>query len=745
MTLPKLNQAFEKPLPDGRGSETQPDLTEYGATGTPIFGGFLRDAGEYNPTLEGISAFTTYEKMRRSDAQVAATLMGMKLPIRQAEWVIVEPEDATPVEKEAADFVRECLLEEIELDAVIENALLMLDFGCAAHEDVYYIDGNRVRLKKLAPRLPVTFNRWLVAGEELKAIEQYGYAGETYKTVEVPMSKVSLFTFQQEGANYAGRSVLRPMYQHWYIKSNLYKIDAIACERNGMGVPWAVMGENAKAEDRKTAIEWLEKLSAHEKAAILMPFGWTWGLKGVEGTLRDPKDSIAHHNVAISMAGLAQFMMLGQSDSGNRALGQTMGDFFYQSLEATSKKIARVLRLTTIKRLVDFNFAGVERYPRLVAQQILPIKFETIVAALKDLATSGINAVQPDEELEGWLRNKMGAPKAGEPRVRQAAPPLGLSPDVTTKAPSTQSEDGKTPAEDPAALKKTPTAQTQPGNVKADAAAAKAASLAELAVPAANGLQLRRAPRGMEKCLALAEIIGALDKGRDDVAAALRQARSRVQAEIVNKLVNAPVATLHRVSLAPDEKLFAQIDGILRGVSEFGSQQVGQERERQAAGRAPSDAAVIRAAVKKPLRDPLGVYADGVVGEFTNTLTSRAANIALDWMRRPGDLTKGEIIRKVEEELDGQSDKWIDGAASKGANEAFADGRAAGYEEYSDEIGAVLYSALLDWNTCGNCEAADGAEGPTPDAIPDVPNPDCDGGDKCRCVHVYIFADEVRQ
>jgi hypothetical protein len=218
-----------------------------------------------------------------------------------------------------------------------------------------------------------------------------------------------------------------------------------------------------------------------------------------------------------------------------------------------------------------------------------------------------------------------------------------------------------------------------------------------------------------------------------------------VQAEIVNKLVNAPVATLHRVSLAPDEKLTAAIDGILRGVSEFGSQQVGQERERQAAGRLPGDAAVIRAAVKKPRRDPLGVYADGVVGEFTNTLTSRAANVALDWMRRPGDLTKGEIIRTVEEELDGQSDAWIDGAASKGANEAFADGRAAGYEEYSDEIGAVQYSALLDFNTCGNCQAADGAEGPTPDAIPDVPNPDCDGGDKCRCVHVYIFADEVRQ
>ncbi len=158
-----------------------------------------------------------------------------------------------------------------------------------------------------------------------------------------------------------------------------------------------------------------------------------------------------------------------------------------------------------------------------------------------------------------------------------------------------------------------------------------------------------------------------------------------------------------------------------------------------AGGPRPREAAFV-----EQKREPLGVYADAVVGEFTNTLTSRAANAALDWMRRPGDLTKGEIIRKVEEDLNAQSDKWIDGAASKGANEAFADGRAEGYAEYADEIGEVQYSALLDWNTCENCQAADGEVGPTPEEVTAVPNPDCDGGDKCRCVHVFVFKEEKR-
>ena len=127
--------------------------------------------------------------------------------------------------------------------------------------------------------------------------------------------------------------------------------------------------------------------------------------------------------------------------------------------------------------------------------------------------------------------------------------------------------------------------------------------------------------------------------------------------------------------------------------------------------------------------------------EFTNTLSARATNAAIDWKRR--GVSDGQVIQGVQADLDDQSDKWIDGVGSKGANEAFAEGREAGYAEYADEIGSVIYSAILDLMTCEACQAADGQQGATPDEIDDVPNPDCDGGDKCRCVHVYVFAGEV--
>lgn len=702
-----------------------PELLELGTTGTSVFGGYLTDVGEYNPNLQGLAAMSTYEKMRRSDAQVAATLMSMKLPIRSAEWTVVAPDDATPVEKEAADLVRECLLEEIKFDAVIRNALLMLDFGVAAHEDVWKIDGNRVRIAKLAARLPITFQRWIVDdSENLTAIEQFGAKGNTYITVQVPAEKLAIFTNEQEGANFAGRSMLRPVYQHWYLKNNLYKVDAISIERNGMGVPYAIMGADSKKEDREAALRYLSQLAAHEKTSVLFPNGWDFGIKGVDGTLRDPKDSIAHHNMMIAMAALAQFMMLGQTQGGNRALGESLGDFFYLGLQATAKSIEEELNRSTVKRLVDYNFAGVKRYPRVIAQKIQAIQFETLYAALKELAGAGL--VQGDDELESYLRKQMGLPEAGKnPRQvpQQQVPGQAKPPAPSNEIPPAQKPDGDS------------TGAPVVGGTAADLAQTRGARQVGRA-SLSDGVKTRREPRGAERFLALAEIVNELDRGRDEIAAALRKARSRVQAEVVNKLVNRPVRELHRVSIPLDEKLLGEVEAILRGVFEFGRDQVGEERGRQ------KSATDVRLAVKKR-REPLGVYADATVSEFLNNITARAANVAADWMRRPADKTMGELIRTIELELDDQSDKWIDSTAAKGTNEAFADGRQAGYEEHADEIKSVMYSALLDMATCDVCSAADGEEGATPDDITAVPNPDCEGGDRCRCVHVYAFADEV--
>jgi phage gp29-like protein len=750
----------------------EPSMVEMGTTGTGIFGqGYIRELGEYNELFSGgpFTAYKTYEKMRRSDAQVSATLMAMKAPVRCAEWAVQPPDDASPDEKDCAEFIEDCLFDDCDFDRSLENQLLALDFGSACHEDIWTSTNGQIRLARMAPRMPLTFYTWTIdQNEDLLELVQHGFHGGSFTSYPLPANKIALFTFRREGSNFAGRAIQREMYQHWYTKSALYKIDAMSLERNGMGVPFGELGPGAKVEDRNAFEAFLKSVAASQSAYVMYPSGYKFGLQGVVGQVRDCKESIQHHNMQISMAALNTFMLMGQGSrgGGNRSLGETMSDFFFLSLQSLANQVGDAYTRNTIARLAYYNFGAKVRAPKLVPQQIIAMKFESVVDALSKLGLAQV--LTPDPDLEMWVRQKMGAPKVERAeivKIRQAAVTMGKQPRKPGQGAAGAAEPGqeggapgggKEPAQSASAGGP---GKTGEGPEKGEKV--KGAEDGWRRSGADRDLPLKREPRGAERCMSLSEIVGALDKGRDDVAAALRAARGRVQAEIVHKVLNRPVRQMHRASVEADPKLLAEVAGILDGVARFGHGQVVKERAKQRGGGAVEDAAKIRGGAadeseQSPAtpgwqaeacptkivaaQDAIGLYADGVVSQYTNTLGARAANAAIDRKRKGG--TDGEIIQGVHEDLDGQSDKWIDNVAGKGANEAFAEGRSAGFAEFADEIDHYIQSALLDLNTCGNCANADGAEADTEDELPGAPNPDCDGGDLCRCVIVAVFKDE---
>lgn len=716
------------------------DEEEVGVSGTPILAGFLREMGEYKADLApGATAVRVYEEMRRGDGMVAAALKAVKLPLTEAEWQIQVPDEPNPQEQQTGEFVERALqLRRINLRKVIDNGLLALDFGSAAHENVWAVDDGKIVLADCAARLPITFFRYLVdAHDHLLALEQLGYGGGTYQRVQIPRidkhgrptHKLALFVFRQEGANFWGRSILREAYQHWYLKKKLYAIDAIACEKNGMGFPFMTYGPNAKKEDIKIVKGWLAKLGTHEGAFGAAPDGYKLEFLAVKGQPRSCEGSIHHHDVKIAGTTLAGFLLLGEQ-KGARSLGDTLSDFFAMALQSVASDCEDVINESTIRPLVDFNFPGFggnggHRYPELRAQKILSLKIETVMKALADLANGNVGVIEPDDDLENDVRSKLGLPDKGKPRGKaQVQLPQQSRPDEVHRDKGAGAEDTENAEESGSADKK---------------AAMQASE------QTAQAVQFRREPRGAEKFLALSDFVSHLDSSRDRVAAALRAARVRVQTEIVHKLVDANSRDMHRVSMPIDERLVAEIETILRGLSSYGHEQVYAERQRQAAGRAPADAAQARVALADTRRDPLGVYADAAVSEYQNNLQQRAANVVLDQRRQAAGetKTKGEIIAAAEAALDQQKDGWMDALAAKAANEAFADGRDEGYQELKDQIRECQYSAILDNNTCDECESADGRTAPTPDGLPRTPNPDCAGKDKCRCVIVYVFADEV--
>ena len=400
---------------------------QWGGTGTPITAGFLIDLGEYNPEVYGRAAVLQYEKMRRGDAQVWATLGALKSPLRSARWDVrpgVAPnEPGFAQAKEVSDFVKDNIFGGLEFqtstggmtsqswEEVLWNALLMLDFGCAVHEDVFRVDGNYLKLRALVPLLPITYYRWHTEadGHTLIGLEQYGYRGIEFINATVPAEKICRFTAHQEGSNFWGIAISRPCFPHWYIKNQLYRIDAIASERNGLGVPTLTLAEGASAQDVATAYNFVTKLSAHEMTGLVLPNGATFKIEGVTGTPRDMMKSIEHHNRMISTAAMAMFMTIGSAPHGSRATAATQHDFFLSATQFLSNYVAERLRQTTIRRLVRINFGENASIPKIQAMNLKMRDFEDVRQSLQQLAAQGL--VVSDGPLRAYIRDQYELPE----------------------------------------------------------------------------------------------------------------------------------------------------------------------------------------------------------------------------------------------------------------------------------------------------------------------------------------------
>jgi hypothetical protein len=127
---------------------------------------------------------------------------------------------------------------------------------------------------------------------------------------------------------------------------------------------------------------------------------------------------------------LANFLSLGTTQTGSRALGGSMRDFFYLSLEAVSRKIDETITNTSIRRLVDYNYgvgasAAADAvplpYPRLVTSNIIVINPLELLEVAKDVGKFDVDLLQPDNDTENWIRKKCGLPlKSNTSRPRWA-------------------------------------------------------------------------------------------------------------------------------------------------------------------------------------------------------------------------------------------------------------------------------------------------------------------------------------
>lgn len=248
-----------------------------------------------------------------------------------------------------------------------------------------------------------------------------------------------------------------------------------------------------------------------------------------------------------------------------------------------------------------------------------------------------------------------------------------------------------------------------------------------------EGLTLSREPTEVEK-LCIKSIASAQEAGKASVTTVLLKLRTDLIDNALKAIKKLTPATYHELILKTPKESRAELREQLAKVFEKGRNLVALELGRQRGKSVIAGNAFKQSQEEddEELDDLTDLTDSRVVNDVQSRITATAARYALL------GLAGAALWEAVNKEMADGSVSYIDRAATGITNKVLAFGRSREAEDRSDEWGSVEYSAILDQNVCEPCAADDGQSAKSEDDLTDTPNPDCAGGDWCRCFHVFV-------
>lgn len=415
------------------------------------YGTLALDLYETIPALTYPLSVQTYAKMR-TDPQIASVTSAYTLPLRSATWAINPRGCRDEVVELVADGWGLPIAGDndgpgpyrrrgVQWDDYLRLALLMLPFGHSPFAMRFDIVGTplRARLAELSERLPQTITNIEVDDSgALLGINQNGSRDL------IPAKDLVWNVHDREGAQWQGRSMIRPAYAPWLIKHELWRVLATSSRRFGMGIPQVKAPPGGTPADVTTAANLAAAYRAGDQSGVGLPDGFTFDLTGLNGSVPDTLGFIRYLDQQIAQSVLANVFNLDSSSNGSRALGETLIGMLELSWQATSKEIiGPANKMSTL--MVDYNFGEDEPVPGMVCTDIT--RPEVTSDAISALVTCG--ALTPDLTMENDLRLRYQMPILDErPAPPQIAPPVApdAAPTTAPGAPNPAPEPAPAPA-----------------------------------------------------------------------------------------------------------------------------------------------------------------------------------------------------------------------------------------------------------------------------------------------------------
>ncbi len=377
---------------------------------------------QYSPDdLVTKKKFDAYEKMMTDD-QVNLSISALKL-IRLSSGYEIEAASEDPRDVEIADFVGH-VLESMQDGCSFHNVLLNvmggLEIGWSLQELVWRFEEDgpykgRLALKAIKSKNPKHFN---ISVDDFSnptgvvAISHPEY-GRKY-----PIEKFLLYSFQKKYENVFGTARLRSLYQWWWVKQTMIRAMGVYMEKFGLPVPIGKYPKHFTKEQQAEFLAALTKLRIEH--AIILPDGAVVDFKEATGkgseaflAIIEKADAqiakVIMGQTLTSASGNTQGSGAGGGNGGVGTLGKVQFDILVMYMDYLALDISGGPMASLIKRIVDFNYSGVYKYPTFNFKPLFPEDLNPkIEMFLKCVQQGAVTATPEDEEQIRKMLGFMG-------------------------------------------------------------------------------------------------------------------------------------------------------------------------------------------------------------------------------------------------------------------------------------------------------------------------------------------------
>ena len=734
--------------------------------------GLLSDWWETAADLIWPQSVVTYGRMRH-DPKLKGVVSALTHPILRANWAVDPLGAAGPVVQRVADDLGLPILGTDEKPSSarrrgviwkrhLREALFNLIYGHMPFERRYELAGSQpgdCHLIHLGARMP-----WTIAEINLADDASIDHIVQTTQREPIPANRLVWYSYGQEGANWAGISVLRPAFGAWLLKHEVWRVHATSIRRFGMGVPTVEAPAGGTAAQVQDAQAMASAIRVGDQSGAGVPAGYKFSLTGLTGSVPDALGFVQYLDQQMSVMALTGVLDLGQTETGSRALGETFLDLYLLALQGIADDIATTATSGQesmpgiVTDLVDQNWGPDEPAPAIVCTDVGE-SYEITAEALEFLTRYG--ALSPDPGLDDWIRKtwrlparvgdwqptSRGLPAPGQPggaMLTAGSTPTPPAPGSTLNPGDTAG--GEDTPKEPSWLPPAPPTPVAPPAGDSNAPPPAVAPAARRRVRGAAGLRRQltahetaagfdptqrqqdwqtgvtdllgsyRAIVAAQRKDVVDQVIAAVSKGRPDRLAALKTSSTAGAQLIKDAMAGAAEQAMTRMlAEAASQGVTVNPDKLKLDTKRLG--QVATARAALAASYLCQQAAA-------------------------KALQVTAAQVAASLM--DDALSSGDL---VDTHLAGLSDRPLADQLGAAMTAAQNEGRTAVLEAAPESAGQAVYyaSEILDDNTCEACQDIDGTEFPSlgdaEAAYPAGGFTDCLAMMRCRGTVIAVWGD----